>query len=102
MRFVDAEPVTRGIDPAAFSAAISSRTAAVIVVHLHGAPAMLMDVQRIAAARGLAVIEDCAHAHGATIGDRMIGTFGDAAAFSFYPTKNLGALGDAGAAVVPS
>jgi dTDP-4-amino-4,6-dideoxygalactose transaminase len=100
VRFVDVEPVTRGIDPAAFAAAISPRTAAVIVVHLHGAPAMLTDVQHIAAARGLAVIEDCAHAHGATIGDRTIGTFGDAAAFSFYPTKNLGALGDAGAVVV--
>jgi dTDP-4-amino-4,6-dideoxygalactose transaminase len=99
VRFVDVEPVTRGIDPAAFAAAISPRTAAVIVVHLHGAPAMLTDVQHIAAARGLAVIEDCAHAHGATIGDRTIGTFGDAAAFSFYPTKNLGALGDGGAVV---
>jgi dTDP-4-amino-4,6-dideoxygalactose transaminase len=96
VRFVDVERVTRGIDPAAFAAAISPRTAAVIVVHLHGAPAMLTDVQRIAAARGLAVIEDCAHAHGATIGDQTIGTFGDAAAFSFYPTKNLGAAGDAG------
>ena len=100
VRFVDVEPVTRGIDPAAVSAAISPRTAAVIVVHLHGAPARLMDIKRIAAARGLAVIEDCAQAHGATIGGRMVGALADAAAFSFYPTKNLGAIGDAGAVVV--
>jgi dTDP-4-amino-4,6-dideoxygalactose transaminase len=99
-RFVDVEPVTRGIDPAEVAAAISPRTAAVIVVHLHGAPAQLLDVKRIAAANGLAVVEDCAQAHGATIGDRMVGACADAAAFSFYPTKNLGALGDAGAVVV--
>lgn len=99
-RFVDIEPSTRGIDPAAFAGAISSRTAAVIVVHLHGTPALLPEIRRIASARGLAVIEDCAHAHGATIDGRMVGTLADAAAFSFYPTKNLGALGDAGAVVV--
>jgi len=100
VRFVDVEPVTRGIDPAALAGVISARSAAVIVVHLHGMPARLTEIRRIAAARGLAVIEDCAHAHGATIEGRMVGTFGDAAAFSFYPTKNLGALGDAGAVVV--
>lgn len=99
-RFVDVEPATRGIDPAAFASAISSRTAAVIVVHLHGTPALLPEILRIAAARGLAVVEDCAHAHGATIDGRIVGTLGDAAAFSFYPTKNLGALGDAGAVAV--
>lgn len=98
--FVDVEPVTRGIDPAAFAAAISPRTAAVIVVHLHGMPARLPEIRRIAAARGLAVIEDCAHAHGATIEGRTVGALGDAGAFSFFPTKNLGALGDAGAVVV--
>lgn len=95
-RFVDVEPATRGIDPAAFASAISSRTAAVIVVHLHGTPALLPEILRIAAARGLAVVEDCAHAHGATIDGRIVGTLGDAAAFSFYPTKNLSAFGDAG------
>lgn len=99
-RFVDVEYATRGIDPSALAGAISSRTAAVIVVHLHGTPALLLEIQRIAAARGLSVIEDCAQAHGATIDNRKVGTFGDAAAFSFYPTKNLGALGDAGAVVV--
>lgn len=99
-RFVDVEYATRGIDPSALASAISSRTAAVIVVHLHGTPALLPEIQRIAAAHRLAVVEDCAHAHGATIDDRKVGTFGDAAAFSFYPTKNLCALGDAGAVVV--
>jgi dTDP-4-amino-4,6-dideoxygalactose transaminase len=102
VRFVDVEPATRGIDPSALAGALSSRTAAVIVVHLHGMPARLTEICRIAAVRGLAVIEDCAHAHGATIDGRMVGTLGDAAAFSFYPTKNLGALGDAGAVVVHS
>lgn len=101
-RFVDIEPSTRGIDPAALAGSISSRTAAVIVVHLHGTPALLPEIRRIASARGLALIEDCAHAHGATIDGRMVGTLADAAAFSFYPTKNLGALGDAGAVVVHS
>jgi len=100
VRFVDIEPSTRGIDPAAFASAISSRTAAVIVVHLHGMPALLPEIRRIASAHGLAVVEDCAHAHGATIHGRIVGTLADAAAFSFYPTKNLGALRDAGAVVV--
>jgi len=99
-RFVDVERTTRGIDPSALAGVISSHTAAVIIVHLHGMPALLPELLRIAAARGLVVVEDCAHAHGATIDNRPVGTFGDAAAFSFYPTKNLGALGDAGAVVV--
>jgi dTDP-4-amino-4,6-dideoxygalactose transaminase len=86
--------------PAALAGAISSRTSAVIIVHLHGTPASLFEIHRIAAAHGLAVVEDCAHAHGATIDGRFVGTLSDAAAFSFYPTKNLGALGDGGAVVV--
>ena len=100
VRFVDVEPGTRGISPAALAGAISSRTSAVIIVHLHGTPASLFEIHRIAAAHGLAVVEDCAHAHGATIDGRFVGTLSDAAAFSFYPTKNLGALGDGGAVVV--
>ena len=99
VRFVDVDPGTRGLSPAALSGAISSRTAAVIVVHLHGIPSLLAEIQRIAGVHGLAVVEDCAHAHGATIDGRLVGTFSDAAAFSFYPTKNLGALGDGGAVV---
>jgi dTDP-3-amino-3,4,6-trideoxy-alpha-D-glucose transaminase len=100
VRFVDIEPTTRGISPAALDGAISSRTAAVIVVHLHGTPALLPEIRRIAEARGLAVIEDCAQAHGATIDGRFVGTLSDAAGFSFYPTKNVGAIGDGGAVVV--
>jgi dTDP-4-amino-4,6-dideoxygalactose transaminase len=100
VRFVDVEPVTRGIDPALLARAISSRTAAVIVVRLHGTPALLPEICRIASAHRLAIIEDCAQAHGATIDGRNVGTLADAAAFSFYPTKNLGALGDGGAVVV--
>lgn len=100
VRFVDVEAETRGIDPAALTAAISSRTAAVVVVHLHGTPARLPEIRRIAQARGLAVVEDCAQAHGATVDGRYVGTLSDAAAFSFYPTKNVGALGDGGAVML--
>jgi dTDP-4-amino-4,6-dideoxygalactose transaminase len=69
---------------------------AVVPVHLYGQPADLTAICRIAAENGLLVLEDCAQAHGAAAGGRKVGTFGDAAAFSFYPTKNLGALGDGG------
>jgi dTDP-4-amino-4,6-dideoxygalactose transaminase len=72
---------------------------AVIPVHLYGQPVDMPGVMAIAAKHGWRVIEDCAQAHGAEIGGRKVGTWGDAAAFSFYPTKNLGALGDAGAVV---
>jgi len=101
-KFVDVEPATRGICPAELEAAISPRTAAVVVVHLHGTPARMAEMRRIATARRLALVEDCAQAHGATIDGRLVGTLSDAAAFSFYPTKNVGALGDGGAVVVHS
>jgi dTDP-4-amino-4,6-dideoxygalactose transaminase len=68
-----------------------------MVVHLYGHPAPMEAIVEQAHKYGLKVLEDCAQAHGARIVDRLVGTFGDAAAFSFYPTKNLGALGDAGA-----
>ncbi len=100
VRIVDIEPITRGLDPEALAQAISPRTAAVIVVHLHGMPARIADISHIAAARGLSLVEDCAHAHGMMMDGGMAGSFGDAAAFSFYPTKNLGAIGDGGAVVV--
>jgi dTDP-4-amino-4,6-dideoxygalactose transaminase len=70
---------------------------AIVPVHLYGQPADMPAVMEIARGHGLAVIEDCAQAHGASLDDRKVGTWGDAAAFSFYPTKNLGALGDGGA-----
>jgi dTDP-3-amino-3,4,6-trideoxy-alpha-D-glucose transaminase len=98
--FVDVDPLTRNIDPGAVAAAINPRTAAVVPVHLHGAAAPMHEILAIASRHGLQVIEDCAQAHGATLGGRKLGTFGIAAAFSFYPTKNLGAAGDAGAIVV--
>jgi dTDP-4-amino-4,6-dideoxygalactose transaminase len=73
------------------------RFRAVIPVHLYGQPADMPAISGIAGRFGLSVLEDCAQAHGAAIGDRKVGTFGEASAFSFYPTKNLGAFGDAGA-----
>ncbi len=74
----------------------SHRLKAVVPVHLYGQPADMTSICSIASENGLIVLEDCAQAHGAEIGGRKVGSFGDAAAFSFYPTKNLGALGDGG------
>jgi dTDP-3-amino-3,4,6-trideoxy-alpha-D-glucose transaminase len=98
--FCEVDPRTHGLDPGALRDLVStesSRTRAVLVVHLYGQPAQIDTLARIAHARGLKVVEDCAQAHGASLNGRKVGTFGDAAAFSFYPTKNLGALGDGGA-----
>jgi dTDP-4-amino-4,6-dideoxygalactose transaminase len=96
---VDIEPATFTLDPARLEAAITPRTRAVIAVHLYGQPADLDAIGAIARARGLKLIEDCAQAHGARWAGRRVGSFGDAACFSFYPTKNLGALGDGGMVV---
>lgn len=96
---VDIDPATYTLDPAGLATAITSRTRAVVPVHLYGRPADMEAISTVARAHGLLVIEDCAQAHGATTGGRKVGTLGDAAAFSFYPTKNLGALGDGGAVV---
>jgi len=97
---VDVEPGGFTIDPAALEAALRrpppGRPAAVLPVHLYGEPTDLAPLLEIARARGLRVIEDCAQSHGALYRGRMAGSFGDFACFSFYPTKNLGALGDAG------
>ncbi|KQP68757.1 DegT/DnrJ/EryC1/StrS aminotransferase [Methylobacterium sp. Leaf111] len=95
--FVDVDPVTRCIDPAAVSAAIGPRTAAILPVHLFGHPADMPALMAIAERSGLAVIEDCAQSHGAHLDGRPLGSFGHAAAYSFYPTKNLGCVGDGGA-----
>jgi dTDP-4-amino-4,6-dideoxygalactose transaminase len=86
-----------GMDPARAQAAIGPRTKALVAVHLFGQPADVHALRRVAAAAGIPMIEDAAQAHGARVGERMAGSFGTAAAFSFYPTKNLGAVGDAGA-----
>jgi dTDP-4-amino-4,6-dideoxygalactose transaminase len=95
----DVEPEGGTIDPDSLRAAIGRRTRAVVPVHLYGQCADMVAVRAVAEERGLAVVEDCAQAHGADYGGRPAGTMGELAAFSFYPTKNLGALGDAGAVV---
>jgi dTDP-4-amino-4,6-dideoxygalactose transaminase len=97
--FVDVDSITRCMDPSLIPGALSSRTKAILPVHLYGQPAPMDAIRSIAEGHGLAVVEDCAQAHGAAIDGRKVGTFGHAAAFSFYPTKNLGALGDGGAVV---
>jgi aminotransferase EvaB len=97
VQFVDIDATTLVISPEAVEAALTARTAAVIVTHLYGTLADAERVVDLCHSRGIAVIEDCAQAAGARRGQRMAGSFGDLAAFSFYPTKNLAALGDAGA-----
>ena len=85
------------IDPERIRAAITEKTKAIIVVHLYGNPANMEAIMPIADAAGVHVIEDAAQAHGAQVGDTKVGGFGTIGCFSFYPTKNLGAFGDAGA-----
>src|SRR5213596_5085 len=95
--FVDIDPVTANIDPRRIEAAITSRTKAIVPVHLYGRPADLDAIQKIGESRGLPVIEDACQAHGARWRGKRVGGFGMAATFSFYPGKNLGAYGEAGA-----
>ena len=97
--FVDVDPTSYAIDPAAVEAAISHRTSAIIAVHLYGHPAPMDALGRIARRHHLALIEDASQAHGARYGGRRVGSLADAAAFSLYPSKNLGAHGDAGVIV---
>jgi dTDP-4-amino-4,6-dideoxygalactose transaminase len=96
---VDADPTSMTIDPGLLANAVTDGTAAIVPVHLYGRCADMDAVLAVATEHGLKVVEDCAQAHGATWRGRPAGTMGDAAAFSFYPTKNVGALGDAGAVV---
>ncbi|MEO7540276.1 MAG: DegT/DnrJ/EryC1/StrS family aminotransferase [Pyrinomonadaceae bacterium] len=100
--FVDNDARTYNIDPSLIEAKITPQTKAIIVVHLYGLPAEMDEIMAIAKKHGLKVVEDCAQAHGATYRGQRVGTFGDAATFSFYPSKNLGAFGDAGAIVTNS
>src|SRR5213078_2635539 len=97
VRFVDVLPDTLLMDPAQLAAAITPRTVGIVPAHLYGTPADMDPIQEIARARGLWVIEDAAQAHGAVYKGRRAGTMGAMAAFSFYPGKNLGACGEAGA-----
>jgi dTDP-4-amino-4,6-dideoxygalactose transaminase len=94
--FVDIDPATFNIDPTAITGAITPRTAAIVPVHLYGLPAPMREIMDVASRNGLAVVEDCAQAFGATIDGRRVGTIGDVGAYSFFPSKNLGAYGDAG------
>jgi dTDP-4-amino-4,6-dideoxygalactose transaminase len=95
--FADIDPDRLTLDPSAAAAAVTSRTAAVVPVHLYGQPADMNALAAVAARHNLAIVEDCCQSHLATCGGRPVGSFGAAAAYSFYPTKNLGALGDGGA-----
>jgi dTDP-3-amino-3,4,6-trideoxy-alpha-D-glucose transaminase len=95
--FADIDPDRLTLDPAAAAAAVTPRTAAIMPVHLYGQAADMIGIAEVAARHGLAIVEDCCQAHLATCAGKPVGSFGAAAAFSFYPTKNLGALGDGGA-----
>ncbi len=98
--FADLDPARLTLDPRAAEAAITPRTKAIMPVHLYGQPADMPAFEAIAARHHLLLVEDACQAHGATSAGRPVGSFGAGAAFSFYPTKNLGALGDGGAMVV--
>lgn len=94
---VEPDPRTYNLDPARVEAAVTPRTRAILPVHLYGQPADMDPILEVARRHGLKVIEDAAQAHGARYRDRPVGSLGDAAGFSLYPGKNLGAFGDAGA-----
>lgn len=95
--FVDIDPTTYCLDPVQLRGRLSPRTKAIVPVHLYGHPADMDPILAFAREHDLVVVEDCAQAHGAEYRGRKVGTFGHASAFSFYPTKNLGAYGDGGA-----
>lgn len=100
--FVEPDIRTFDVDPNRIEEAITSKTKAIMPVHLYGQPCDMDSIVEIAKKHNLYIVEDCAQAHGATYKGKKIGSFGDAAGFSFYPGKNLGALGDAGATVTNS
>jgi dTDP-4-amino-4,6-dideoxygalactose transaminase len=97
--FADIDPGTFNLDPAAAEAAVTERTRAIVAVHVYGGPADMPGLREVASRHGLAVIEDAAQAFGATLDGRSAGSFGDLATFSFFPTKNFPAFGDAGMVV---
>jgi dTDP-4-amino-4,6-dideoxygalactose transaminase len=96
-RYVDVDDETLTLSPSGVAASITPRTRAIVVTHLYGRLASIEEVGRLVRERGIAVVEDCAQAHGAQRGNLRAGSFGALGCFSFYPTKNLGALGDGGA-----
>lgn len=97
---VEPDMATYNIDPEKIAEAISPKTTAIMVVHLYGKLCNMERIMEIAQKHDLKVVEDCAQAHGASFRGKVAGSFGNAGAFSFYPTKNLGAMGDAGAVTV--
>jgi dTDP-4-amino-4,6-dideoxygalactose transaminase len=97
--FVEIDPVRRTLNPDKLEAAITSRTKAIIPVHLYGMPAEMDRIMAIADRHGLPVIEDAAQAHGAKYRNKRVGQFGQVACFSFYPSKNLGGYGEGGALI---
>lgn len=94
---VEPNPITNNIDPDVLAAAITNKTKVILPVHLYGSISEMQRIKDIAEKSNCLILEDCAQAHGAELDGRKAGSWGDAAAFSFYPGKNLGALGDAGA-----
>lgn len=99
VRFCEIDAETHTMDPDSLASLINPNTVGIIPVHLYGHPAPMIEIMSIAKKHGLWVIEDCAQAHLATIDGKKVGTFGEVGTFSFYPGKNLGAMGDAGAIV---
>ncbi len=99
---VEPDPDTFNMDPALLHQSMSGSIRAICVTHMFGKPCRMDDIAAFAGEHGLRLIEDCAQSHGARLGGKLTGTFGDAGCFSFYPTKNLGAVGDAGAIVTNS
>ncbi len=97
LTLADVDPETFNLSPKEVEDGVSSRTRGIVPVHIFGLPADMEGLNAVAAGRDLVVIEDACQAHGASIGERKTGSLGHAAAFSFYPSKNLGAFGDAGA-----
>lgn len=93
LKFVDCEMQTLGMDPDALAASISVRTRAVIATHLYGVPCRIEEIAGISKAHGAALIEDCAHCYGASVGTRKVGTFGDAGCFSFETSKVINTMG---------
>lgn len=96
---VEPELETFNIDPARLAGSLTRNSRAICVTHLFGKSCRMDAICAFAQEHGLKIVEDCAQSHGAKLADKMTGTFGDAGCFSFYPTKNLGAIGDAGAVV---
>ena len=99
VRFVDVDPETYNMDPELVEEALNTRTRAIIPVHLYGQPCDMTSIMELADDRNIYVVEDCAQAIGATWAGQRVGTFGHAGCFSFYPTKNLGGIGQGGAIV---